>query len=307
MTTKTTKTASKKFVFTSEQRHLMQAGSVRAEQLELQLKRALGLTKAVGGSKRHAYVMSNPGAGKTYLTKQLVESHKVNAVMVEGAPSLNAFVMKVAYATYQQATSKARSKKQLVVWLDDSDSLFMTEDGLNVMKGAMDEERNRLVWAKNMSTQLQTLDKAAALGNTDAKQLAEALRYWQPEGEVGLSVDTSNVRFVVTSNKKLTAPSAAKKSVKGMHEAALRDRVTYQEYDVVGKDAWGWMAYTVMQADLLGLTTNQKTEVLTFMYDNWARCSSQSLRGFKDFAVMMLENQANYRQLWTLSLNNNKL
>ena len=284
--------------FTAEQQYYVERGTKLADTLKLTAGRALGITKQKLEVKRHAYISSPPGAGKTFTVQAAADSNKVKMVKVHGAASMNFFVTAVACAVY------LADGKDVVIWIDDCDSLFMETENLNVMKGALDDERNVLSWGKNMTAQISTYEKS----DNEADQLkANALRYFQPEGSVGVEVPTNNVRFIVTSNKMLQPPNSDLKTAKKMHEAAIRDRVNYVEFDIDDKESWGWVASVFLNNDVFKdkahkLTKQQKHILLDWMWTNWKRLPATSMRAVKDYAAMMINSPKDYPDHWSLTL-----
>jgi hypothetical protein len=284
--------------FTAEQQYYIERGNKLAESLKGSVGRALGVAKSKIEVKRHAYICSPPGAGKTFTVQAAADAAKIQLVKVHGAASMNYFVTAIACAAL------IADGKDVVVWVDDCDSLFMETENLNVMKGAMDEERNVLAWGKNMTAQINTYEKSEHPGD---QLKAQALRAFQPEGSVGLEVPTNKIRFIVTSNKMLTPPNSDLKTSKKMHEAAIRDRVNYVEFDIDGNESWGWVASVFLNNDIFKdkahkLTKAQKHVLLDWMYTNWKRLPATSMRAVKDYAAMMINHPSDYPDHWSLTL-----
>ena len=284
--------------FTSEQQYYIDRGDKLAEALQQTAARALGVAKQKVQVKRHAYIYSPPGAGKTFTVQATADRNKVKLVKIHGAASMNFFVTSVACAAY------CADGKEVVVWIDDCDSLFMETENLNVMKGALDDERNVLAWGKNMTAQISTYEKSENPGD---QLKAAALRSFQPEGSVGVEIPTNNIRFVVTSNKSLQSPNSDLKTAKKMHEAAIRDRVNYVEFDIDDKESWGWVASVFLNNDVFKekthkLTKEQKHILLDWMWTNWKRLPATSMRAVKDYAAIMINNPKDYPDHWSLTL-----
>ncbi len=202
--------------FTHEQQRLIADTAKYTDLLEKRVAHALGTKKQKVEVKRHTYIYSPPGLGKTFAVLQAAEKHGIEMVKIQGAASLNAIVTQLACAAYMIKTGP------IVVWIDDCDSIFTHLEGLNVMKGALDEERNVLAWNKNLTIQIQNY--LASPSKAD-KLKGEALKAFQQPGSVGVEVPTDRMRFIVTSNRALTAPSMPLTSAKKVHEAATRKEV----------------------------------------------------------------------------------
>jgi ATPase family associated with various cellular activities (AAA) len=279
--------------FSANQLDHLRRGEELSNQLSLVVRRALGLEKGMVETKRHAYIFSPPGAGKTFTVQAIADSHDIDLVKLHGAASMNAFVTHVACAVHVAAGA------EIVVWIDDCDSLFMDTDALNVMKGALDPERNVIAWGKNMTSQINTYANSTSAFDVHR---SEALRAFQTTGSPGIEIPTYNVRFVVTSNLRLTPPSGKLSTAKKMHEAAIRDRVNYVGFELSDDEGWGWVAHVTLANEMLGLTKAQKCELLLWMHQNLASLPSRSMRQVRDYAAEMINSPADYRVNWRASL-----
>jgi hypothetical protein len=164
----------------------------------------------------------------------------------------------------------------------------------------MDNERNVATWNKNLTHQIANYLKSE---NPKEQLVGTALRHFQPSGSVGIEVPTHNVRFIVTSNKALTAPSANLTTQRKMHEAALRDRVAYKDFTLDEKRAWGWIAHLVMDNNVLDLDTEIKQTLLVWMYDNWSRLPATSMRAVQELAALYINHPEDYEAHWEMYLN----
>ena len=231
--------------FTVQQKHYIARGNVLTEQLSEKVTHALGVTKQRVNPKRHHYIVSDPGAGKTYTVQKIADLYKIPLVKIQGAASMNAIIVYLATIAY------TRTDKKLFIWIDDCDYIFMDNSSLSVMKGAIDEDRNILVWNKNMATQILIYENSS---NESDKIKAEALRSYQPPGSVGVEIPTDNMTFIITSNRFLTKPNSDLDTHRKMNEAAIRDRVIYTHYNLSAGESWGWVASILLSTrKILGL------------------------------------------------------
>lgn len=280
--------------FSREQLALIENGNKLSSQLASRVEKAFNLRPLKVEVKRHTYIMSPPGAGKTFAVEAIAKKHRITLLKIQGVESMSAFVQKIAVAVHS-----LDKKDSLVVWIDDCDSLFMDRDSLNIMKGVLDEERNVLSYGKNLTTQIMIYEKSSS----QVDQLrAAALRHFQSAGSVGVEIPTSQLRFVITSNKALTPPNSALTSPVKMNEAAIRDRVSYVQFDLTAKESWGWVASVLLNNDLLGLNKSQKQTLLHFMWINLFQLSSTSMRTVKDLAAAMINHPAAYYDFWETEL-----
>ena len=152
--------------FTKQQLYLIEHGKMLTQKLTGEVEEALGIKKIKVGTKRHYYIFSPPGAGKTFTVDNAAKNHNVDLLKIQGASSLNALAIKLAVANYM-------TNGHLIVWIDDCDTLFMDVEGLNVMKGVLDEDRNVFAWNKNMTTQIRMYENSEG---EHERQFAQALR-----------------------------------------------------------------------------------------------------------------------------------
>jgi len=189
--------------------------------LETVIQEALGISKPPYVVKRHTYIASTHGASVSKMVNDLVNEWVPLTLKVRGAPSMSAFVSQLAWGVYSQP------KGEITVWIDDCDSLFISQENANIMKGALDEDRNVLSYNRDMSTQINKF-----LNSTNAHGVRQgaALKHFQDPIELGIKIPTDRMRFLITGFKPLTSCAELRGkpyNSKRMAEAAIRDRVTY--------------------------------------------------------------------------------
>jgi hypothetical protein len=281
--------------FSASQQAAIAEGAKLAKNLAARVQQALKINSPAVEVKRHTYIMSPPGAGKTFTVQAVANEHNLDLVKIQGIASMSAVVIKLAVAVHSLDAGDFA-----VVWIDDCDNLFMDSDSLNVMKGVLDEERNVLAYNKNLTSQIRQYE---ASESPQDRVRAEALRAFQSPGSVGVEIPTSQLRFIITSNKSLTKPNAALNTAKKMNEAAIRDRVNYIEFsNLDAAKSWGWIASVVLNSNVLELDAHQKYLLLDFMHKNWEALPSTSMRKVKDLAAMMLNHPANFQDQWAMEL-----
>jgi transcription initiation factor TFIID subunit TAF12 len=62
--------------FTQEQLYYLAQGKIRSEQLTANVYYGLGIDTKIVSPKRHTYITSGPGAGKTYTVNAAIEKKK---------------------------------------------------------------------------------------------------------------------------------------------------------------------------------------------------------------------------------------
>lgn len=287
--------------FTTAEDFLISQGKLFTEDLQNKILAGLGLSQLEYETKRHCYIYSPPGAGKTFTVKTLAEHNNIKLHEIMGVASISAVTAKLATAVY------LAKGKPITVWIDDCDSLFTDADSLNIMKGALDAERNVWSYNKNLSN---TIINYINSEDRNLQLIGNALQSFVVPGNVGIEIPTDNVRFIITSNLQLSPSSALRKPdkpfwkppAKLMHEAAIRSRVQYEAFNLDNDQSWGWLASVVMTNPILDLTEAQKHILLDWMHTNWARLPDPSMRAVKEYAAKMLNFPETYTTLWANTL-----
>lgn len=279
--------------FTAEQVVFINKGKKCAQMLEENIIRIFDLKKNLVLAKRHCCIAGGPGIGKTYVVNKIAEAYGIEVLKIESVSSMNALTIQLAVTAY------AKPNETIFVWIDDCDGIFNDVDSLALLKGILDEDRNILSWNKNMTSAIQTFEKS---GNPLDQIKADALRSFQTPDGVGVMVPTNNMRFIITTNRFLTPSNPTPKTRRKMDESAIRDRVDYKEFDLEWQDNWGWMAYITLNANLFDITEEQKYLLLDWMYINWKRLPSYSMRTIRELAADMTNYPDDYPDYWDARL-----
>lgn len=283
--------------FTDNQKHYIANGLKLSQQLMLKASESLGIVKLAYEPKRHCYITSPPGAGKTFTVANLAKKHNINMIKVQGVSSVSNITARIAVAVY------TGGKKKNTMWFDDCDSIFMDGDSLNIMKGALDSDRNVWSYQKNMTTQIQNYENS---GDPNLELIAESLKAFRVPGSVGVEIPTDNLRFIVTSNLPLMSQTEfnqlKRKTPRLQHEAAVRSRFHYMEFKLDDNESWGWLASVVINNPILDLDDAQKQILLDWMYVNWARIGDPSMRTVLELAGQMLNYPNDYPNYWEMAL-----
>lgn len=288
--------------FSYEQDHLIKLGELHTQSLKDWVGEATQVVRKRVVAKRHWYIVSPPGLGKTFTVQRTAEEHGVELVMVQGATSIAAFVRKMAFAVYVHNEIN-KSKKPLFICIDDCDDLFTDKQNLNVMKGVLDNERNVLGWEVDMTSQIVKYRKSES---TTTQLIADALEFYQSEGGLGVEIPTDCVCVIVLSNKILASDADVKAKPRLTHENAVRSRVNYRPVNISGKELWGWAASIIMKTDILGpehkINLQQKHILLDWMFSNWDRLPGTSIREVQEYVADMLNHPTDYTDKWTMRL-----
>lgn len=279
--------------FTIKQNQNIERGIILTNQLTEKVTHALGKSDLKHVPKRHHYIVGPSGIGKSVTVRNAAKKHRVDVIEITGVASMSAIAISLAVAAYRS------NGKELFVWIDDCDSVFLDRTSLSVMKGALDEDRNVFAWNKNMTNQIQVYEKS----NSPSDQyIAAALRAYQTIDGVGILIPTDNMHFIVTSNHSLAPSNPPPKTARAIDEAAIRDRVAYTEYGFDRDLSWGWTASVTMNNKILGLKKEQKRILLEWMDINWDNLASVSMRGVMDLAADMVNYPKNYPDYWETRL-----
>lgn len=286
--------------FTKQQQQFIQQGADKHEQLLERVALGIGTKKLKVQASRHTCITGAAGLGKSFSVQQELKKFKGPNIKLNGAASMPSLARDLALMVYLHLQSK--SKDDLVVWIDDCDSIFADADAMNVMKGALDTNDDpAFVWGKDVSRDIERRLNS----NIKADQLlAEAMLQFRSEGEnniVGLRIPTDRVRFIITSNHRLATTSDELKTKKQQNESAIARRCSYWHIDLNAQENWGWLATVTLGSKLFELTKAQKEELLSWMWDNWSRIAGKDLSHVKELAATMV-NYSDYQRRWSLTL-----
>jgi hypothetical protein len=239
--------------FTSKMNALVDEGKIKTEQLKTLVEVALGVKKLEIRPYRHTYIQSPPGAGKTFTVLTTALENNIKLEQVRGFQTLPDFVAKMCKVAY------VANGKPVTVWIDDCDSLFYSQDSINVMKNMLDQEIESIEYNAKLGTQRNRL-----LESDDPDEIiqGEALLKYKSRNGDGISCNVSNITCLITSNKELVSTGEleairngqikGKKYNKMMpHEAAIVSRVNYKPIDLTPDESWGWIAYLVLNNNIL--------------------------------------------------------
>lgn len=194
-------------------------------------------------------VSGGPGIGKSHTAETLLE--------MRAAVKGNKFTIQKGFITpvmLYMLLYQHREKGQVVV-LDDADSIFSHEDGLNIVKGALDSGKfRRISW----------MSDSALLKNNDVPNS------FNFEGSL-----------VFLTNRNFEVEMALGSKMKEHYEAFL-NRTIYLDLRLhTPRELGVWVKYLVVKAKILidlGLTAEQETMVLKYIDTNKEKLRSLSIR-----------------------------
>lgn len=263
-----------------------------------QLKRLSEIERVLDGdsNKRHIYVYSPPGIGKTHYLTNLLESRGIQHFRVSGSVSFASFGVSLAVLNHQN-----QDKERIYVVVDDCESLFADGDFTNTLKNVLE--------GKNRSYQYNKVKSGWMNGLTEEQR--QAIGFHQNPGSGGFEVPTDKFVFIFLSNTKLPTD----KDVKGMklgktrelanHRRAIRSRCKTIDLDLNREVLWGWVAFMTESNDIVGNRLEgfpdkgQITkEILNWLFANRHNTIEFSLRTVQKMAESYVINTEHFEASW---------
>ena len=261
------------------------------------LSQLVGKISSIRDGERypHTYIFSPPGLGKTFTVKTHLDEIGIQYYQVSGNVSMFAFGIQLAVINYLN-----QIRDQVVVFVDDCDEIFKTEQSLNCMKQVLSETKV-FTYEKSLSSQWSNLSILQR----------EAIKHFQDDGKMGFSVPTDNMVFVFTSNFKLPVDDEVKlarekgqsKAVILSHKNAIRSRCKVADFDLNSAEQWGWIADVALNTECLtsmGISDHDKQTILDFMWWYWPHLTERSIRLIEKMALTMKEYPTNFKTLWEI-------
>ena len=242
-------------------------------------------------NKDHTYIYSPPGLGKTYTIEDEFNKNAANWVPIKGNTSLWGFITDIAMIVAN------KDDDDIIVFIDDCDTLLTQTDSINTMKIALND--GVLEYKKALGAQYAMLEEDQQI----------AIDKFRQEGRTGVSIPLDGIKFIWASNYKLAdqQDSANAKSDRQvqrcMHEEALRRRMRTLDYDVTGDIKWGWIADCVLNETPPSMINAQRIEleqIVSWMHSNWPNLKEHNISIAEKLYDEMLQDPDGYLTIWEL-------
>jgi hypothetical protein len=193
------------------------------------------------------------------------------------------------------------NRENIIVFVDDCDVVFSTEQSLNQMKILLDKDTRTFNYEKSLQSQwgnLSDIQKQAILAH-------------QNDDKIGFSVDCSLMAFVFTSNFKLPNDDMVKiareknqgKSLLMAHRNAIRSRCKVADFDLEPSAHWGWIADVVLHTECISddkMTKDEKIIMLNFIWDNWNELNERSIRLIEKMVETKIQHPESFKLIWEI-------
>jgi hypothetical protein len=243
----------------------------------------------------HGYIFSPPGIGKTFTIQQQLESCNINYIKITGNISMYAFGIQLCVINYLNP-----NRENVVVFVDDCDSIFATEENCNTMKNVLDGSK-KFTYEKSLQSQWVNLSEIQK----------ESIKHHRQDDRMGFEVPTDSMTFIFASNFKLPVDDDIKRvrnkstsrSILMAHKNAIRSRCTVGDFDLSDAELWGWIADVTMNTDCLStykISDDIKMGILNFLWENWGLLTERSIRLVEKMAVIVNEYPDKYNLIWEI-------
>jgi len=239
-----------------------------------------------GKLRRHAYVYSPAGMGKTHALKSSLEESKVFFKYINGAMSMPYFAVELATLNYLH-----QDDKEILILVDDCDSMFLEVQFADTVKGILERKNPTLQYNKYGKGWINTLSEVQR----------EAVKYHSDSSTMGFTVPTGRFRFCFLSNIQLPVKTVKRKPNVGrafeleLHRSAIRSRCRTIDIELPNDVLWGWVANAVLESrvivDDLGEEDYEKKalDILDWLWTHRSQLKEFSIRTAQKMAEILAE------------------
>ena len=234
----------------------------------------------------HSYIYSVPGLGKTHTVNDAMSKNGINYVTISGNVSMFAFGVQLALINY------LNPNEVTVVSVDDCNEILKDTSNINIIKNIL--EGNRVFhYQKMLGGLISQLDELQQ----------KAIQSHIVEGTTGFVVPTNKMVFVFTANERLPYDdevNGRKVKDRMIHLNAIRNRCRVYDFVMEPMVQWGWIADVILNVipPVVKVPNYIKEECCMFMYENWDRMKTKSIRTAKMMCEDYIKNKEDYQFIW---------
>ena len=234
----------------------------------------------------HSYIYSVPGLGKTHTVNDAMSKNGINYVTISGNVSMFAFGVQLALINYMCPD------KVTVVSIDDCNEILKDTSNINIIKNILEGNR-QFHYQKMLGGLISQLD--------DLQQ--RAIQHHIVEGTTGFVVPTNKMVFVFTANERLPYDDEVNgKKVKDrvIHLNAIRTRCRVYDFVMDPLIQWGWISDVILNVipPVVKVPNKIKEECCIFMYQNWDKMKTKSIRIANMMCEDYVNNREDYKFIW---------
>lgn len=223
----------------------------------------------INGAMRSLIVSGAPGMGKSHT----IEVQLLSPAADKGQIKLDVIRGSISPVDLYKRLYKFSSPNSVIL-LDDADSIYEDEDGLNILKAALDTSKTR---------------KISWLRESSALKSEEVPNQFIFEGAM-IFITNKDFQWIVEMERNKLVP----------HIAALMDRSKYLDlklHDI--DDCTAWVGHMVRKQNILvqhGLTREQQEKALDWLTKNYSQLRSLSIRTMMHVAEFILASPLDWEK-----------
>ena len=262
----------------------------RTREIKESMNSILSGTLTGNGNYRHLILSGPAGLGKTHLIRTFFEMHAVPNVRITGAVSLFSLGIRLAVIMRNRDPNET-----LFIHIDDADVAFRTEEGCNLLKQMLFDDK-AFVYEKNIGPLLLSFPA----------EVREAVESFRSEGSFGFRVPLSNVVFIITTNIPYPADTEVRRHLGRnghsgilVHRNAIRSRCRYRSLDFSNEQRWAWIADAFMENGQIRAENNFVIKnMLDFLWEYRAVAQEHTIRAAEIMLKIAEEKPATYIKEW---------